>query len=50
MTSITKAKTEDFQLLADIGRISFIESHGNSASEEEINMYVRSKYNYDVLK
>jgi hypothetical protein len=50
MTSITKAKTEDFQLLADIGRISFIESHGNSASEEDINMYVRSKYNYDVLK
>ena len=50
MTSIVKAKEEDFKLLADIGRISFIESHGNSASAVDINMYVSEKYNYDVFK
>ncbi|TAE40613.1 MAG: N-acetyltransferase [Runella slithyformis] len=50
LTSITKANAEDFQLLADIGKVSFIESHGNSASEDDINMYVSSKYNYDVFK
>jgi ribosomal protein S18 acetylase RimI-like enzyme len=50
MTSIIKANAEDSKLLADIGRVSFIESHGNSASEEDINMYVGSKYNYDVFQ
>jgi len=50
LTSITKAKADDFQLIADIGRVSFIESHGNSASEEDIHTYVHSKYNYDVVK
>lgn len=50
MISIDKAKAEDFQLLADIAKISFWESHGNSASEADINSYINEKYNYDVFK
>ena len=50
MALIVKAKEEDFQLLADIGRTSFIESHGSSASTADINDYVNEKYNCDVLK
>jgi len=50
MISIVKAKAEDFQLLADIGKVSFIKSHGNSASPEVIDSYVNAKYNYDLFK
>jgi len=50
MNLIVKAKEADFQLLADIGRISFIESHGSSASPSDINNYVNEKYNCDVVK
>lgn len=50
MTSIVKAKGEDFQLLADIGKISYIESHGSSAKAADINMYLNEKYNYKVFK
>lgn len=50
MTSIIKANEKDIKLLADIGRVSFIESHGNSASKADINKYVNEKYNYEVFK
>jgi len=50
MTSIVKANEKDIKLLADIGRVSFIESHGNSASEADINKYVNEKYTYEVFK
>ena len=50
MTSIVKAGEEDFQLLADIGKISYIESHGSSAKTADINMYLNEKYNYEVFK
>jgi len=50
MASIIKATEDHAQLLADIGKVSFIESHGTSAVPEEINKYVTEKYNPDVLK
>ena len=50
MTSIVKAKAEDYQLLADIGSVSFIESHGNSASAADIDKYINEKYSYDAIK
>lgn len=50
MASIIKATGSDAQLLADIGKITFIESHGTSAVPEEINTYVNEKYNPDVLR
>lgn len=50
MTSIVKAKEEDFQLLAELGKMSFIESHGTSASTQEINKYLNEKYAYQSLR
>jgi ribosomal protein S18 acetylase RimI-like enzyme len=50
MTSIVKANEADFQLLADIGKISYIESHGSSAKTADINTYLNENYNYEVFK
>lgn len=50
MTSIVKAKDNDCQLLTDIGKTTFIESHGHSASQENIDLYVSEKYNSTVFK
>src|SRR4028119_2261298 len=50
MTSITRAETEDYKLLAEIGKTTYIESHGNSASEEDINIYVKEKYTEHVFR
>lgn len=52
MTNVTivKAREEDFQLLADIGSKSFIESHGHSAAATDINKYVQEKYNPESSK
>ena len=50
MTSITKANEKDFQLLADIGKQSFLESHGHSAPTADINKYVSETYTNDVSK
>src|SRR5437868_169681 len=48
--SIAQAGRDDSHLLADIGKMSFIESHGHSASAEDINKYVNEKYTSDVFK
>jgi ribosomal protein S18 acetylase RimI-like enzyme len=50
MTSILKAKEEDIQLLTDIGKKTFIESHGHSAAEADINLYISKTYTPDVFK
>jgi diamine N-acetyltransferase len=50
MTSIVKADSNDFELLACIGRQTFIESHGHSASACDIEAYVAEKYSYDFFK
>lgn len=50
MISIIKSTIEDSQLLADIGKVSFIESHGKSASTEDIDRYVNEKYNFEAIK
>jgi diamine N-acetyltransferase len=50
MTSILRAKVKEFHLLAEIGRTSFIESHGNSADADDINRYLHEKYNDEVIK
>jgi len=49
MTSIKKINTELIPLLIDIGRTSFIQSHGNSAPAAVINKYVNEKFNYPVI-
>lgn len=50
MTSIVKADVTDFELLADIGRQTFIESHGHSAPACDIEAYVTEKYSSDSFK
>jgi ribosomal protein S18 acetylase RimI-like enzyme len=50
MATIVKATTKDAQLLANIGKTSFIESHGSSASEETITEYVTLKFTKKVLE
>lgn len=50
MTSIVRAGEQDVQLLVDLGKTSFVESHGHSASAATINRYVDEKYNMEVLQ
>jgi ribosomal protein S18 acetylase RimI-like enzyme len=49
MISIAEAQKEDIQLLAEMGKASFIESHGHSADAKDINKYVNEKYTSDVF-
>ncbi|MBP6025566.1 GNAT family N-acetyltransferase [Ferruginibacter sp.] len=50
MIAIFKATENDFKLLADIGRQTFLESHGESANKTDIDAYVNDKYSYPVVK
>lgn len=50
MINILKSTEKDAELLAEIGKISFIESHGNSASAEDLNSYVIEKYTTEVFE
>lgn len=50
MNSILKAFPEDYKLLADIGKLSFFESHRSSASETDINYYVDENYTFEKFK
>jgi diamine N-acetyltransferase len=50
MISIVKATQQDFQLLSEIAILTFIESHGNSAKAEDINIYVTEKYSEKAFK
>lgn len=50
MISIVKAAEQDVSLLSSIAAQSFIESHGHSANEEDINSYITEKYNPEELK
>jgi len=50
MTKIIRANTGDVQLLARVGSLSFIESHGHSAPAETVNKYVADHYNEDAFK
>ena len=50
MVSIVRATIKDFKLLADLGKQTFIESHGSSAKQQDIDAYINEKYNYDFLQ
>lgn len=50
MTSIIKANENHAQLLSELAKLTFIESHGNSAGSDDIKLYVAEKYSNDVLK
>jgi diamine N-acetyltransferase len=44
MTTIVRATLNDIELLTQIGKTSFLEAHGRSASEEHINEYVSKNF------
>jgi len=44
MTTIIKATSDDFQLLADIGKQTLLESHGHSAPKADMDAYVNKNY------
>jgi ribosomal protein S18 acetylase RimI-like enzyme len=50
MTSIVKATKDDSELLTNIGKQTFIESHGHSAAEADINIYISKTYTPDVFR
>lgn len=45
MNTIIPATVSDAKLLVNIGKTSFLESHGMSASKEDIDAYVQLKFN-----
>jgi len=49
-TAIVRATQDDVALLADIGRQSFMESHGHSAAKEDINAYADEKYSHAAVR
>ena len=49
MASIIRATKSDAKLLADLGRQTFIESHGHSAPKEDIDNYVNKNYTGQVF-
>ena len=50
MTLIVAASEEDIKLLSEIGELSFMESHGTSASQEEIKSFVARYCSEDAFK
>jgi len=50
MTSIVKAGKNDSYLLSKIATLTFIESHGKSASQQDIDNYITEKYSPILLK
>lgn len=49
MIKIIKGKNEHCDLIAEIGKKSFIESHGESASKKDVDDFVLKTYNKEVL-
>ena len=50
MISIERAVLHDVPLLSTIGKVSFIASHGSSATEDVINSYVAEKYTHAIFE
>jgi ribosomal protein S18 acetylase RimI-like enzyme len=50
MTSIVRATLKDIEQLTKIGKTSFLEAHGRSASEENINEYVNKNFTNKVFE
>ncbi len=50
MNAIIKAGSKDAQLISEIAKQSFIESHGHSASVEDVNAFRDKTYSYDAIK
>lgn len=44
MITIKKATISDFDLLLEIGKVTFLESHGQSCSKQDITAYITKTY------
>lgn len=49
MIAIVKAEVKDAELLSKLATQTFIESHGHSAPEADINQYVSEKYTPEMM-
>ena len=49
MIKIIKGDTQHCDLIAEVGKKTFIESHGVSASKKDIDAFVVKAYNKEVL-
>lgn len=47
---IRKANPQDYALLTEIGKITFLEAHGNSAPPADLEAYIQEKYTHEILK
>jgi len=47
---IEQAREKDAQLLAELGKKTFLESHGNSAGPEDIDSYTAPNYSKDSIQ
>ncbi|GGG49665.1 GNAT family N-acetyltransferase [Bizionia arctica] len=50
MTNIVKANLSHAKILSEIGKQTFIESHGMSAPEKDITNYIKSKFTKVVFE
>ena len=50
MITIKKATPSDLNLLLEISKITFEESHGHSCSKEDLNAYIKKAFNTDVFE
>jgi len=49
MIKIIKGSIEHIELIAEIGKKTFLESHGESASKKDIDSFVSKTYNRELL-
>lgn len=50
MTTIIRATLKDKELLAKLGKTTFIEAHGKSASKDIIDTYVSKKFSVEAFE
>ena len=50
MISIVSATEDDIPCLCDLSRQTFLESHGNSAPQEDLNRYMLENFTEDKVK
>lgn len=49
MIKITKANLEDIYLISDVGQISFVESHGISGPDKDIQQYIGQAFSLEAI-
>jgi ribosomal protein S18 acetylase RimI-like enzyme len=50
MTTIIRAKKEDYKLLTEIGVPSFLTAHGHSATKDVVDAFMKKNYSEEAFK